>query len=186
MGLGRHPHGMRQRFHGPGNLAVHVRVTATSPIILSIDAMLKGQPASASAETTSIYTCHNGGHEPRPGPIQAETQIPSADPAHDPAYITEKVRYSEQNDELKSEVSGDEDVTDLFVPFPEVKGLEPEGNPLTVRAVLVGIILGSLVNASNVYLGKSYLPASSVDAFALWAIVGTLVPSSQLVIYHVS
>ncbi|CCF38382.1 OPT oligopeptide transporter [Colletotrichum higginsianum] len=90
---------------------------------------------------------------PVPGPIQAETQIPSVDPAHDPTYITEKVRYSEQNDELKSEISGDEDVTDLFVPFPEVKGLEPEGNPLTFRAVLVGIILGSLVNASNVYLG---------------------------------
>ncbi|GKT40533.1 metal-nicotianamine transporter YSL2 [Colletotrichum spaethianum] len=90
---------------------------------------------------------------PIPGPIQADTQIPSADPAHDPTFITEKVRYSEQNDELKSEASGDDEITDLFVPFPEVKGLEPEGNPLTVRAVVVGIILGSLVNASNVYLG---------------------------------
>lgn len=90
---------------------------------------------------------------PVPGPIQAETQIPAADPAHDPQYITEKGRDSEQIDELKSELSEDDQVHDLFVPFPEVKGLEPEGNPLTVRAVLVGIILGSLVNASNVYLG---------------------------------
>ncbi|UNI22959.1 hypothetical protein JDV02_008802 [Purpureocillium takamizusanense] len=47
----------------------------------------------------------------------------------------------------------DERITDLFVSFPEVKGIAPETNPLTVRAVLTGIVLGSLVNASNVYLG---------------------------------
>lgn len=90
---------------------------------------------------------------PIPGPIQAETQIPSVDPAHDPNIVTEKIRHSEQIDDLKSELSDGDQVTDLFSPFPEVKGIEPEENPLTVRAVLTGIILGSLVNASNVYLG---------------------------------
>lgn len=88
-----------------------------------------------------------------PGPIQAETQIPSADPAHDPNTITEKIRHSEQIDDLKSELSDGDQITDLFSPFPEVKGIEPEENPFTIRAVLTGIILGSLVNASNVYLG---------------------------------
>ncbi|KAL3958202.1 hypothetical protein ACCO45_006364 [Purpureocillium lilacinum] len=54
----------------------------------------------------------------------------------------------------KSNSDDNEDrITDLFVSFPEVKGIAPETNPLTVRAVLTGIVLGSLVNASNVYLG---------------------------------
>jgi OPT family oligopeptide transporter len=55
--------------------------------------------------------------------------------------------------DLKSESEVDGAITDLYTPFPEVKGIEPEPNPLTVRAVLIGIVLGSLVNASNVYLG---------------------------------
>ena len=55
--------------------------------------------------------------------------------------------------DLKSESDVNEErITDLFVSFPPVKGLEPESSPLTVRAVLAGIVLGSLVNASNVYL----------------------------------
>ncbi|KAM3458978.1 hypothetical protein MY3296_000125 [Beauveria thailandica] len=52
------------------------------------------------------------------------------------------------------DTSDDEDLPDdLFVSFPPLKGVPPEANPLTVRAVLIGIILGSLCNASNVYLG---------------------------------
>lgn len=54
----------------------------------------------------------------------------------------------------EEEDSADEAITDLFTSFPIPKGVEPEPNPLTVRAVLTGIVLGSLVNASNVYLGK--------------------------------
>jgi hypothetical protein len=54
----------------------------------------------------------------------------------------------------EEEDSEDEAITDLFTSFPTPKGVEPEPNPLTVRAVLTGIVLGSLVNASNVYLGK--------------------------------
>ncbi|KAK2686641.1 hypothetical protein QWA68_015256 [Fusarium oxysporum] len=46
-----------------------------------------------------------------------------------------------------------EGVMDLFSCFPTIEGIEPEENPLTVRAVLTGIVLGSVVNASNVYLG---------------------------------
>lgn len=54
----------------------------------------------------------------------------------------------------EEEDSEGEAITDLFTSFPPSKGVEPEPNPLTVRAVLTGIVLGSLVNASNVYLGK--------------------------------
>ncbi|RSL51291.1 hypothetical protein CEP54_011503 [Fusarium duplospermum] len=68
-------------------------------------------------------------------------------PAHN-----EKFPHSDVD--LKSDTDGEDDrITDLFTSFPMPKGIEPEPNPLTVRAVVVGIILGSLVNASNVYLG---------------------------------
>ncbi|PKS10907.1 hypothetical protein jhhlp_002665 [Lomentospora prolificans] len=63
------------------------------------------------------------------------------------------IRANSQEEELKHEEQEDEEVRDLFSPFPPLKGVQHEENPLTVRAVIVGIILGSLVNASNVYLG---------------------------------
>ncbi|KAK6073953.1 oligopeptide transporter [Seiridium cupressi] len=44
-------------------------------------------------------------------------------------------------------------VLDLYQPLPNIEGAPVEGNPLTARAIVVGIILGSLVNASNIYLG---------------------------------
>lgn len=57
---------------------------------------------------------------------------------------------------LKDDLDDDsEDITDTFIPFPPLKGVPEEPKPLTVRAVVVGIILGSLVNASNVYLGAN-------------------------------
>ena len=55
-----------------------------------------------------------------------------------------------------------EEELDLYVPFKLHEGIEPEANPLTTRAVIVGIVLGCLVNASNLYLGKSLFGA------ALW------------------
>lgn len=48
----------------------------------------------------------------------------------------------------------DDAIVDLFSPLPPLKGVADEPMPLTARAILIGIILGSLVNASNVYLGK--------------------------------
>lgn len=60
------------------------------------------------------------------------------------------------DEDSKSQIDEDVDepINDLFVSLPPLKGVPPEENPLTVRAVLVGIILGSLCNASNVYLGS--------------------------------
>lgn len=56
-----------------------------------------------------------------------------------------------------SDTSEEGGITDLFSSLPPIKGLPEEGNPLTVRAVVIGICLGSLCNASNVYLGKYLL-----------------------------
>jgi hypothetical protein len=47
----------------------------------------------------------------------------------------------------------EDSITDLYVPLPMDLGLPEEGEILTVRAVFVGVILGALVNASNLYLG---------------------------------
>ena len=86
----------------------------------------------------------------------AETVVPDRVPADtlQPGY-DEKEPHNIDMD-LKSEAdSEDERITDLFSSFPPAKGVEYEPNPLTARAVIVGIVLGSLVNASNVYLGMS-------------------------------
>jgi hypothetical protein len=82
-----------------------------------------------------------------------------AAPITEPEYvgdggIKEKRVSVEVNLKPDEEEEEDEAITDLFVSFPPIKGIEAEPNPLTVRAVLTGIVLGSLVNASNVYLGK--------------------------------
>lgn len=44
---------------------------------------------------------------------------------------------------------------DLFKPLPSLEGtsVEKEPNPLTIRSVVLGLVFGSLVSASNVYLG---------------------------------
>ena len=53
----------------------------------------------------------------------------------------------------------DEKQIDIFSPLPDLQNIEPEPMPLTTRAVVVGLVLGSLVNASNVYLGMCVIVA---------------------------
>jgi hypothetical protein len=48
-----------------------------------------------------------------------------------------------------------EEELDLYVPLVMDPRIPHEPHPLTVRAVVVGILLGGLVNASNLYLGMS-------------------------------
>ncbi|SPO05120.1 related to permeases - unknown function [Cephalotrichum gorgonifer] len=77
-------------------------------------------------------------------------------PAVSPEYQQEKEKEAglyENDADLKPEEVEDEAVADLYAPLPELKGIRKEENPLTIRAVVVGVVLGSLVNASNVYLG---------------------------------
>ncbi|GAB1309834.1 Metal-nicotianamine transporter YSL2 [Madurella fahalii] len=60
----------------------------------------------------------------------------------------------EQNVEIEKTGTEEEGVEeDLYRPLLMDAEIPPEGNPLTVRAVVVGCILGSLVCASNLYLG---------------------------------
>jgi hypothetical protein len=53
-----------------------------------------------------------------------------------------------------SEVDDDDIEEDLFRPLLMDPTIPHEENPLTIRAVVVGCILGSLVCASNLYLGE--------------------------------
>lgn len=90
--------------------------------------------------------------------VHEQPVVRADEPEPEREYKDEK--HDEKNEpsiDVKSETSeGDPPITDLFTSFPPLKGVEPEKNPLTVRAVIVGILLGSLVNASNVYLGRSF------------------------------
>lgn len=55
---------------------------------------------------------------------------------------------------LKDALLENEDELDLFRPFPLDPSHVVEEHILTIRALVVGIILGGLVNASNLYLGR--------------------------------
>ena len=97
-----------------------------------------------------------------------------------------KVFHSASNLELKSEepfgeLSGSKEnsttiamlgedsknLLDPFKPFPDVPNEETESSRVvTVRSILIGCILGSLVNASNLYLGTYHLihPRLTLDS----------------------
>ena len=61
-------------------------------------------------------------------------------------------RGAHDQSSLKEELI-EEEVPDLYKPFPVDETIPLEENILTIRAVVVGIVLGCLVNASNLYLG---------------------------------
>lgn len=108
--------------------------------------------------------------------MDADTTVPARDPKFAPIGNYEK-RASLEVD-LKSDTT-DEDgtITDLFTSFPALKGVPEEPNPLTARAVLVGILLGSLVNASNVYLGLKTgftFPSSMFGAIFGFGVVSSI------------
>ncbi|RYP51802.1 hypothetical protein DL768_002949 [Monosporascus sp. mg162] len=72
------------------------------------------------------------------------------------ASYTEPASHLVPDDPLKVEVDVSEqepEPEDIFKPLPPLPGVPAESKPLTFRAVITGIVLGSLVNAANVYLG---------------------------------
>lgn len=91
---------------------------------------------------------------------------------------------------LKEEIEEVEDL-DLFAPFPIDPTHAVEDHILTFRALITGIALGSLVNASNVYLGKSLeswishsmvLTSPQVSRLVSPSAPACLVPSSATVL----
>jgi hypothetical protein len=65
----------------------------------------------------------------------------------------------------KAGSEAEEEEEDLYRPLPMDPNLPHEENIVTIRAVVVGCILGSLVCASNLYLGESVPPPSMTDQY---------------------
>lgn len=94
---------------------------------------------------------HVDGAEPRPSHSSA--------PVHPDEKGAMAGEWTEPVPDAKvpetEDVKGEED---LYRPLVMDPNIPHEENILTVRAVVVGCMLGSLVNASNLYLGKSSQP----------------------------
>lgn len=92
--------------------------------------------------------------------MEEKTAIQEASPAgaarsssdgQQPITKTAEVQAQDVGDEKVEAVEQEED---LYRPLYMDPAIPHEPNPLTVRAVVVGCILGSLVCASNLYLGE--------------------------------
>ncbi|KAG5912639.1 hypothetical protein E4U42_002066, partial [Claviceps africana] len=59
----------------------------------------------------------------------------------------------EQGDDTDGGARDEEPWTDRFSPFPEMQDPDAEAGLWTLRGGLVGLLCGTLVNGSNVYLG---------------------------------
>jgi hypothetical protein len=85
------------------------------------------------------------------------TEVRPAHVVDMPAEPVAEERVGEKYDDvLVDEKPVVEEELDLYVPLKMDPSIPHEPHPLTVRAVVVGILLGALVNASNLYLGKSH------------------------------
>ncbi|KAI1346060.1 OPT oligopeptide transporter protein-domain-containing protein [Xylaria sp. FL0043] len=78
-----------------------------------------------------------------------EAHVPEASAVTGPT----EMQVDEKYDDLKVDEKEVDEELDLYVPLKMDPNIPPEDNPLTARAVVVGILLGALVNASNLYLG---------------------------------
>ena len=95
---------------------------------------------------------------------------------HDPVF-EEKDGGFEKETELKPDDESEADeIRDLFSPLPPLKGVQEEQAPLTIRSVTVGVVLGTLVNASNVYLGEFQPSRSAPPTPAEWLRAQWLAP----------
>ncbi|KAK1780627.1 OPT oligopeptide transporter protein-domain-containing protein [Copromyces sp. CBS 386.78] len=68
-----------------------------------------------------------------------------------PAY--ENANDVKEKMSVEVESTGEVEEEDLFAPLKMDASVVHEENPLTIRALVVGIVLGCLVSASNLYLG---------------------------------
>jgi hypothetical protein len=90
---------------------------------------------------------------------EEKTEVPGATAAGNMHPFAESNPPIEGMDDDKHDlkINVDEDEVaelDLYRPLPMDPNIPYENNPLTIRAVVVGCILGALVNASNLYLGE--------------------------------
>ncbi|KAJ4399603.1 hypothetical protein N0V85_005972 [Neurospora sp. IMI 360204] len=98
-------------------------------------------------------------------------------PAYENAYdVKEKMS-------VEVESTGEVEEEDLFAPLKMDASVVHEENPLTIRAVVTGIVLGCLVSASNLYLGLKTGFTFSANMFGAifgYGIVKMMSKSSQV------
>lgn len=82
-------------------------------------------------------------------------------------HVNEKNETMIHDDDLKSEGTAEIEEEDLYMPLKMDPNVPHEENPLTIRAVAVGCLLGFLVNASNLYLGMSPWSPEASNSHAL-------------------
>lgn len=82
----------------------------------------------------------------------ADARIPEQLP-HEEVYPNEKKEASFNYEDEKSDVEEEEGMLDNLFPFPPLKGVPDEEQQLSIRALVIGILLGAVVSASNIYLG---------------------------------
>lgn len=88
-----------------------------------------------------------------PADAKTEEQVPETFPEKRPHSVGEKDMFVDIDGE-KNPIDEDEsEVLDNRFPFPPLKGIPEEEQQLTIRALVVGICLGAVVSASNIYLG---------------------------------
>lgn len=100
-----------------------------------------------------------------PRPVPAVTADGVEKTPQDVPIGNEKIHAPLDDDklqDLKEELAEIEEDLDLYRPLKMDENIPHEEHILTIRAVVVGICLGSLVCASNLYLGKS-LPIGPVQ-----------------------
>lgn len=88
-----------------------------------------------------------------PADAKTEEQVPETVRERRPHSAGEKDMFVDIDGE-KNPIDEDEtEILDNRFPFPPLKGVPEEEQQLTVRALVVGILLGAVVSASNIYLG---------------------------------
>lgn len=76
------------------------------------------------------------------------------EPDHSVVNSTDnKHGYLASDEEKKSLQEEEAEVLDNKFPFPPLKGIPDEEQQLSIRALVIGICLGAIVSASNIYLG---------------------------------
>lgn len=64
-----------------------------------------------------------------------------------------KEDYVNFEDEKNYEGKEEAEMLNNLFPFPPLKGVPDEEQQLSIRALVIGIMLGAIVSASNIYLG---------------------------------
>lgn len=98
----------------------------------------------ASLQTHDVITA--------PGTAPADARTDAQLPHEDVSPQDKKEDYVNFEDEKTDEEEEVEMLDNLF-PFPPLKGIPDEEQQLSVRALVIGIMLGAVVSASNIYLG---------------------------------